>query len=318
VNTAVLKVKDPLSSVAPPRQNLQQIGVDIIQLPEADGFKFVVVAIDYISKYSHAKALENKSAGEVARFIFEWICLFGCPKVVINDQGREFVNEVGEHLFHMTGTHQRITSAYNPQANGHVERQNAEIVCKLLKVLRQNISKWPSILDGIMFAHRVQKQQSTGYSPFFLLFGQEPILPLDVMLENAEEENPDDPEEVPEVTLDSYLIKIEHAESIDTSGLESITEKFVSFKQSRVLKSRENIKDVQNTACDEVPGEKRKTEHVSEKNLKPPSENSSTSILMEDTNDNSDSQDIFSSPLDASDEVNMPPKFTFPINTLRV
>ncbi|KAK3910955.1 LOW QUALITY PROTEIN: Transposon Tf2-11 polyprotein [Frankliniella fusca] len=132
VNTAVLKVKDPLCSVAPPRQNLQQIGVDIIQLPEADGLKFVVVAIDYLSKYSHAKALVNKSVGEVALFIFEWICLFGCPKVVINDQGPEFVNEVGEHLFNMTGSHQRITSAYNPQANcqqGKVVVVGAVVIC---------------------------------------------------------------------------------------------------------------------------------------------------------------------------------------------
>ncbi|KAE8744233.1 hypothetical protein FOCC_FOCC009153, partial [Frankliniella occidentalis] len=263
VNTAVIKVKDPLCSVAPPRENLRQIGVDIIQLPEADGLKYVVVAIDYLSKYTHAKALENKSAVEVGRFLLEWICLFGCPKVVINDQGREFVNAVSDYLYKKTGTRQRVTSAYNPQANGQVshktfhpnktmhdrnvsklyatfssqqvERQNAVIKCGLLKVLRQNISEWPSVLDGVLFAHRVQKQRSTGYSPFFLLFGQEPKLPVDVLIENTDEEEPfDDNEE-------------ENSEYIATSELESVTDQFIKFKKNTLLKARENIRDAQNT-----------------------------------------------------------------------
>ncbi|KAK3931459.1 Gypsy retrotransposon integrase-like protein 1, partial [Frankliniella fusca] len=247
VNTAVLKVKDPLLSVAPPRENLRQIGVDIIQLPEADGYKYVVVAIDYLSKYCHAKALENKSAGEVARFIFEWICLFGCPKVVINDQGREFVNEVSDHLFRLTGVKQRITSAYNPQANGQVERQNAVIKCRLLKVLRTKIDQWPSVLDGVLFSSRVEKQRSTGYSPYFLLFGQEPILPVDVDTQENSDNEDELEVDVPDVTLDAYLQTIDNWETLDTVGLESMTEKFLNLKKNTLLKARENIKDAQNT-----------------------------------------------------------------------
>ncbi|KAK3929244.1 Sentrin-specific protease 3 [Frankliniella fusca] len=246
VNTAVIKVREPLHSVPPPRENMKQIGVDIIQLPEADGFKYVVVAIDYLSKFCNAKALESKSSMEVARFLFEWICMFGCPKIVINDQGREFVNEVSEHLFTLTGVHQRITSAYNPQANGQVERQNAIIKCALLKVLRNNISRWPSILDAVLFSHRVQKQRSTGYSPFFLLFGQEPVLPVDVEENSAEEEEDELEIDVPDVTLESYLQAYEDS-SLDTSTLETMAEKFFQLKQSTLLKARENIRDAQNT-----------------------------------------------------------------------
>ncbi|KAK3917807.1 Gag-Pol polyprotein [Frankliniella fusca] len=248
VNTAVLKCKEPLRSIPAPRANLKQIGIDIIQLPEAEGFKFVVVAIDYLSKWSEAKGLQNKTAIEVARFIFEWICKFGCPSIVINDQGREFCNEVSEYLYKLTGTRQRVTSAYSPQANGQVERQNQIIKCGLLKCLRERVNEWPSILEAVLFAHRVQKQRSTGFSPFFLLFRQEPILPFDV--KQADEKNEDfldDPDDPEEVTIDNYLEKYEGKNSED--GLEDmhlVVERYIQLKTDVLVKARENIREAQN------------------------------------------------------------------------
>jgi len=83
-------------------------------------------------------------------------------------------------LSRLTGTQQRVTSAYHPQANGLVERQNRIIKNCLLKVLQNNVYKWPSILQGVLFAHRTAQHFSTGYSPFKMLYQREPILPIDV------------------------------------------------------------------------------------------------------------------------------------------
>ncbi|KAK3910839.1 Retrovirus-related Pol polyprotein from transposon 412 [Frankliniella fusca] len=251
VNTVVLKCKDPLRSIPPPKQNLKQIGLDIVQLPEADGFKYVVVAIDYLSKWPHAKALANKTAVEVARFIFEWICMFGCPKIVINDQGRGFCNEVSELLFQLTGTRQRITSAYNPQANGQVERQNQVIKCSLLKCLKDKVTEWPSVLEGVLFAHRVQKQRSTGYSPFSLLYGQEPVLPIDVHLQDPEDDidMADDPDDPPEqnMTIDRYIENFDDKEGADDfKEKAAFFERYISMKTEVLTKARENIIQAQN------------------------------------------------------------------------
>ena len=108
------------------------------------------------------------------------MCRHGCFSTQINDQGREFVNEVSSELHHLTGVEQRVTSAYHPQANGLVERQNRTIKNSLVKVLGDKPSDWPFIVEGVLFAHRVSKHSSTKFSPFKLLYNREPVLPVDI------------------------------------------------------------------------------------------------------------------------------------------
>ena len=79
------------------------------------------------------------------------------------DQGRKFVNEVADELHSMTGTQQRQTSAYHPQSNGLVERQNHTIKNALVKVLDQNPEQWPYEIGGVLFAHRVSRHASANY-----------------------------------------------------------------------------------------------------------------------------------------------------------
>ena len=114
---------------------MKQVGVDLCQLPEVDGYKYLIVCVDYFSKWSEAEPLRAKTAISVADFLYRLICRHGCFSIQINDQGREFVNEVSRELHQMCGVKQRITSAYHPQANGLVERQNRTIKTALVKVL---------------------------------------------------------------------------------------------------------------------------------------------------------------------------------------
>jgi hypothetical protein len=156
-------------------------------LPEIDGFKYIVVGIDYFSKWSEARPIKDKSAVTVARFLYdEIICRHGCPKIQISDQGREFVNNLNDELFRLTGTEQRITSAYHPQANGLVERQNRTIKNCLLKVLQENVLQWPYILQGVLFAHRTAQHSSTGYTPFKMLYQRDATLPIDINYDDTE------------------------------------------------------------------------------------------------------------------------------------
>ncbi|XP_065640571.1 uncharacterized protein LOC136073130 [Hydra vulgaris] len=94
--------------------------------------------------------------------------------------GREFVNAISKELYSKTGTIQRITSAYHPQANGLVERQNQTIKRILVKVLDEAALEWPYIIDSVLFSLRVRKHKSTGFSPFALLYQREAVLPIDI------------------------------------------------------------------------------------------------------------------------------------------
>lgn len=103
-----------------------------------EGYVTICFVVDYFSKWVEAKPIAAKTAREVTIFLYELICRLGFATVQINDQCREFLNEVSKKLHRLTGTKQRITSAYHLQANGLVERQNKTIQGSLLKVLENN------------------------------------------------------------------------------------------------------------------------------------------------------------------------------------
>ena len=135
---------------------MAQVGVDLCTLPNIDGFCHLVVCIDY---FTEAKPIKDKTAVTVAQFFIRndvsaWL-LFRA------NQGREFVNEISAEIHTKTGVKQRITSAYHPQSNGLVERQNITIKNCLVKVCNENPATWPGIIDGILFAHRVSRHSST-------------------------------------------------------------------------------------------------------------------------------------------------------------
>ncbi|XP_065681392.1 uncharacterized protein LOC136095095 [Hydra vulgaris] len=144
-----LQSKPLLQNISIPKGNMKQVGIDLTQLPEVNGCKYL-------------------------------ICRHGCFEIQINDQGREFVNEISKELYSKTGTIQRITSAYHPQANGLVERQNQIIKLILVKVLDEAALEWPYIIDSVLFSLRVKKHKSTGFSPFALLYQREAVLPIDI------------------------------------------------------------------------------------------------------------------------------------------
>ena len=118
-------------------------------------------------------------------------------RIQINDQGKEFVNEVSENLHEMTDTKQQITSAYHPQPNGLYEHQNRTIKYSLVKVLVGKPKEWPNMIDGILFAHRVSIHYSTKYSPFFLMYNRHPILPIDIKYDFTDNNADKEPESNP-------------------------------------------------------------------------------------------------------------------------
>ena len=187
-----------------PSSVMKQVGVDICNLPEVNGYHHVIVLIDYFSKWSKAKPTKDKSALTIAQFLQVLMCRHGCFEIQITDQGREFVNEVCKQLHELTGVEQRVKSADHPQGNGLVEHENQIIKNSLVKVLEDNPEKWPQIIGAILFAHRLSRHSSPKYSPFMLMHNCDPVLPIDVKHnldkdENKEQENKegDEDEEQP-------------------------------------------------------------------------------------------------------------------------
>ena len=153
---------------------LSQIGIDLVgPLPVTPaGNRYVCVVTDYFSKWAEAKAIPSKRTDGVAAFFYELICRFGCPRVVISDQGREFCSALLDSVFALTGADHRITSAYHPQTNGQTERFNGTLQKMVLKQVDENREAWEDYLDSSLFSYRTAVHSTTKYTPFFLMYGR--------------------------------------------------------------------------------------------------------------------------------------------------
>ena len=129
-----------------------------------------------------AAALPTKDGAGPANFLYTLFCRHGIPKKIQTDQGKEFVNQLSHHLFQLTGVKHIVSTAYHPQTNGLDERFNQTLQRSLLKMVGENEDEWENYLESVLFAYRTSKQASTKYSPFYVMYGREPRLPVDLIV----------------------------------------------------------------------------------------------------------------------------------------
>src|SRR6266498_4290334 len=129
-----IKIKEPL----------YQWGIDIVgPLTETSrGNKYIVVAIDYFTKYPKARALANANARNVANFLYEdIICKHGCPRKIISDRETHFNNQIIERLLERFKIRHNLSTSYHPKTNGLVERFN-KTLCESLAKLNEERENW--------------------------------------------------------------------------------------------------------------------------------------------------------------------------------
>ncbi|GET59960.1 DDE-type integrase/transposase/recombinase [Rhizophagus irregularis DAOM 181602=DAOM 197198] len=157
----------------------EMIGIDIVgPLKETEkGNKYIVVAMDYFTKWPEAAPLKEATAKEVVEFIWrDIICRHGCPKKIISDRGTHFNNKMMEELVERCGINHRLSTPYRPQTNGLVERFNKTLCEGLAKLGKEN---WDKHIPSVLFAYRTKKQSSTRIKPFYATYGRRAKLPLD-------------------------------------------------------------------------------------------------------------------------------------------
>ncbi|KAK3895401.1 hypothetical protein Pcinc_000857 [Petrolisthes cinctipes] len=114
---------------------------------------------------------------------------WGKPGRILSDQGREFCASVNDELCKAYGIKRSVTSAYHPQTNGLAERTNRTLKTRLAKLCNTKMNDWPDYLKEVAYSMRTQKQKSTGFTTYHLMFGRQhrPIDQDDMELEVEEE-----------------------------------------------------------------------------------------------------------------------------------
>ncbi|MCO5554026.1 hypothetical protein L7F22_007552 [Adiantum nelumboides] len=158
-------------------------GIDAMgPLPRTkNGKLYILVAIDYMTKWVEAQSVTRVNEKTVSRFVYTHICCrFGTPLEIVFDNGPGFrkglLTEVCEelHILH------RHSTPYYPQSNGLVEKANGIIVGIIRKMVKNKTKLWDDFLDGALWAYRTTYKEATEFTPFHLVYGQEALQPIEL------------------------------------------------------------------------------------------------------------------------------------------
>jgi hypothetical protein len=138
-----------------------------------------------LTSWPEAVAVPNKLAETIASVLMERIIpVHTCPRIVISDRGTEYNNAIIGHLTKLMGVNHIKSSPYRPQTNGKIERWHRFMVDSLSKLLLTDPDQtsWTKYLPCLLMAYRTSINDTTGFTPFFLMFGRNPVLPVDMLL----------------------------------------------------------------------------------------------------------------------------------------
>ena len=165
-------------------QPLELVSMDYLTLEVSrGGYQHILVITDHFTRYAQAIPTRNQTAKTTATVLLEnFIYHYGIPLRLHSDQGATFESAVIQELCKLAGIRKSRTTSYAPWANGMTERMNRTLLGMLGTLDRDSKKDWRSHVSSLVHAYNATRHDSTGQSPFFLMFGRQPRLPIDVAL----------------------------------------------------------------------------------------------------------------------------------------
>nr|GEW38139.1 DNA-directed DNA polymerase [Tanacetum cinerariifolium] len=148
--------------------------------PNSKGNKYILVAVDYLSKWVEAKALPTNDARVVVKFLKSLFSRFGTPKALISDRGTHFCNDQFTKVMSNYGVTYRLSTAYHPQTSVQVEVTYRGLKRILERTVGENRTLWTDKLDDALWAFRTAFKTPIGYTPYRLVYGKSCYLPLEL------------------------------------------------------------------------------------------------------------------------------------------
>lgn len=161
----------------------EMVGVDIVGPLHItrDRAKYILVCTDYFTNWIEAAPLKTITANEVAQAFFNLIIArHGCPKKVLSDQGTQFTSAIFKNLCSRFNMEHVTTTAYHQQCNGKTERFIRFLTKSLSTIINESQTNWDAMINDCLFMYRVTICRVLDDSPFYMLYGRDPVLPQDL------------------------------------------------------------------------------------------------------------------------------------------
>ena len=167
-------------TVPTPAGLFRKVYVDTMLMPKARGYRYIIHARCSLTSFPEWTMVKNENFKSITKFLHDnLLCRWGAIEVIISDNAPQYI-QAAEYLSDKYHIHHIKISPYNSQAQGPIKRRHYDVREALIKATDGDISKWPDVAPSVFWAERVTIQKSTGYSPFYLAHGVEPLLPFDL------------------------------------------------------------------------------------------------------------------------------------------
>ena len=152
--------------------------------------KNVLVIVDHFTRYVQAFATRNQTVRTTAQVLYnEYFSVFGFLQRLMSDQGTGFTSKVIQAMCSLLGIKKIRTTSYHPQSNGLAVRVHQTLRQMIGKLDLELCWKWPEHLGSVVIAYNATRSLVTGFSPYYLMFGRRPRLPIDLLFPTRREHN---------------------------------------------------------------------------------------------------------------------------------
>ncbi|GJT23018.1 reverse transcriptase domain-containing protein [Tanacetum coccineum] len=156
-------------------------GIDFMgPFPSSHGNKYILIAVNYLSKWVEAKALPTNDARVVVKFLKSLFPRFRTPRDIISDRGTHFCNDQFAKVMSKYGVTHRLATAYHPQTSGQVEVSNRGLKHILERTVRENRASWSDKLDDALWVFCTAFKTPIGCTPYKLVYGKSCHLPIEL------------------------------------------------------------------------------------------------------------------------------------------